>query len=231
MRRELINVDIKVDDSLMTDREYALKHFALAHGKANGMANGYADNSVVCDSRNNCIVRDSLYCSGEACNQQNGAAHAAPVSFPGAMGLPSAMGIPTGAMPMGIPTGAMPMGIPTGAMPMGNMGYKTMGYADNSTVCDSRGNCMIVDSLLTTKDCLAFTKVGIITIGGNVTLPKGCKLLLEKVGNLGIGGHLTMGKKSETEDEAPKKKKKDTTEDEPTEKPSEDEDKPKTKKE
>ena len=174
-------------DSLMTDREYALKHFALAHGKANGMANGYADNSVVCDSRNNCIVRDSLYCSGEACNQQNGAskvapvasiaAHAAPVSFfPGAMGLPSAMGIPTGAMPMGIPTGAMPMGIPTGAMPMGNMGYKTMGYADNSTVCDSRGNCMIVDSLLSKADCLALKKVGKFTVGGNVTLGKGCGL-------------------------------------------------------
>jgi hypothetical protein len=124
----------------------------------------FADNSVVCDSRNNCILRDALYCSGEACNQQNGASKAAPVApvaapaapgsfpmgFPGAMGIPTGampMGVPTGAMPMGVPTGAMPMGIPTGAMPMGNMGYKTMGYADNSTVCDSRGNCMVVDQL------------------------------------------------------------------------------------
>jgi hypothetical protein len=33
-------------------------------------------------------------------------------------------------------------GIPLEAMPMGK---KNMGYADNSTVCDSRGNCMVGD--------------------------------------------------------------------------------------
>jgi hypothetical protein len=85
------------------------------------------------------------------------------------------MGIPAGAM--GIPNGAMPMGIPTGAMPMGNMGVKTMGYADNSTVCDSRGNCMVVDNL-----CFKADKVGVISIGGNTKLGKGCSLTLGKIG-------------------------------------------------
>jgi hypothetical protein len=70
---------------------------------------------------------------------------------------------------MGIPTAAMSMGYP-GAMIMGNMGHVGKGYADvkdngfslsgsyggfsggiktddNSTVCDSRGNCMITDKL------------------------------------------------------------------------------------
>jgi hypothetical protein len=63
------------------------------------------------------------------------------------------MGIPTEAMPMGIPTGAMPMGIPTGAMPIfslsGSYGGLSGGIKmeDNSTVCDSRGNCMVTDEL------------------------------------------------------------------------------------
>jgi hypothetical protein len=83
------------------------------------------------------------------------------------------MGIPTGALPMGIPNGAKPMGIPTGAMPKGNRkskAHKKMRYADvkdnglslsgsyggfsggikmddNSTVCDSKGNCMVTDKL------------------------------------------------------------------------------------
>jgi hypothetical protein len=108
------------------------------------------------------------------------------------MGVPTGampMGVPTGAMPMGIPTGAMPMGIPTGAMPMGNMGYKTMGYADNSTVCDSRGNCMVVDSL---KDCLALDKIGVFSVGGNVELGKGCAMKLGKLGKATIKGHLKI---------------------------------------
>lgn len=85
------------------------------------------------------------------------------------------MGIPTGAMPMGIPTEAMPMGVPTGAMHMGNHKgkggkFKKMRYADvkdngfslsgsfggfsgvvdendNTTICDSRGHCMVKDAL------------------------------------------------------------------------------------
>jgi hypothetical protein len=91
-------------------------------------------------------------------------------AFP--MGIPTGampMGIPTGAMPMGIPTAAMSMGYP-GAINMGNMGHVGKGYADvkdngfslsgsyggfsggiktddNSTVCDSRGNCMVTDKL------------------------------------------------------------------------------------
>jgi hypothetical protein len=104
--------------------------FNLGYGKANVGAS-WADNAV----------GDSLDCSGEACNQQNGASNVAPVAAPAApgslpMGFPGAMGVPTGAFPVGVPTGAFPMSVPTGAFPTGvptgamPMGYKSMGYAD-----------------------------------------------------------------------------------------------------
>jgi hypothetical protein len=53
--------DERLEKLKITDpKAYALEKFALAHGKAIGMENGFADNSTVCDSRGNCMLVDEL---------------------------------------------------------------------------------------------------------------------------------------------------------------------------
>lgn len=87
----------------------------------------YADNSTVCDSRGNCIVRDALYTKGPCITDEEwtagvrGGPHAAIMPNAANMGIPAGMNV---GIPAGLPNGAN-MGIPAGMM----MGHPmAMGY-------------------------------------------------------------------------------------------------------
>jgi uncharacterized Fe-S cluster protein YjdI len=123
----------------------------------------WADNSTVCDSAGNCMVGDSLYVKRSRCGHEE----------------PNYADVKDNSWSIGGSYGGV------------SAGFSSL--ADNSTVCDSRGNCIVRDALYTKGPCITDEEWAAGVRGGPHGLPNGANMGIPAGMNVGIPTGLPNG--------------------------------------